>query len=46
MKWLARQEIQRKHPGEKSHNIRPVYDVLSDKHKNRLQMAFDDAMRF
>ena len=46
MKWLVRQEAGRKHPGEESHNIKPVYDVLSAEHKNRLQMAFDDAMQF
>lgn len=46
MKWLARQETGRKHPNEESHNIKPVYDALSDEHKNRLNAAFDDAMRF
>ena len=46
MKWLARQETGLKHPNEQSHNIKPVYDALSDEHKCRLEMAFDDAMRF
>ena len=46
MKWLARQETGRKHPGEESHGIRPLYDALSDEHKYRLKKAFDDAMRF
>ena len=46
MKWLAREGTGQRHPGEESHNIKPVYDVLSDEHKNRLEMAFDDAMRF
>ena len=46
MKWLARQETGQKHPNEQSHNIKPVYDALSDEHKNRLKTAFDDAMQF
>ena len=46
VKWLVRQETGRRHPGEESHNIRSVYDVLSDEHRNRLEMAFDDAMGF
>ena len=46
MKWLARQETGRKHPGEESHGIRPLYDALSDEHKDRLKKAFDDAMQF
>ena len=46
IKWLVRQETGQKHPDEKSHGIGPVYDALSDEHKCRLGMAFDDAMRF
>ena len=46
MKWLVRQETSQKHPDEKSHDIRPVHNALSYEHKCRLDMAFDDAMRF
>ena len=46
IKWLVRQETGQKHPDEKSHGIGPVYHALSDEHKCRLGMAFDDAMRF